>query len=183
MQNYIVKKSKCEVSWDEVEVWIAEKSFREAATGHVHCRTLVAVAERFREVGCSLITSLALTHMIAIDRNRGGNKKKYNRPRISCCLSSYLAPTPPQLYSYQHLPYLSLCLSFFFMAGTACFCKLTEGGGGSQVDRRQKSTDIFQYMYSFSDTSCTLQWLQWWFCLNDRNERLGFTQPLKKGTI
>ncbi len=29
------------------EVWIAEKSFREAATGHVHWRTLVAVAERF----------------------------------------------------------------------------------------------------------------------------------------
>ncbi len=51
------------MSWGEVRwrVRIAEKSFREAATGHVHCRTLVAVAERFREVGCSLISSLGLT--------------------------------------------------------------------------------------------------------------------------
>ncbi len=30
-----------ELKWGEVEVWIAEKSFREAATGHVHCRTRV----------------------------------------------------------------------------------------------------------------------------------------------
>jgi hypothetical protein len=37
---------------------IAEKPFREAATGHVHWRTLVAVAERFLGVGCSLLTSL-----------------------------------------------------------------------------------------------------------------------------
>jgi hypothetical protein len=37
---------------------IAEQSFREAATMHVHWRTLVAVAERFLGVGCSLITSL-----------------------------------------------------------------------------------------------------------------------------
>jgi hypothetical protein len=47
-------------------VRIAEKSFQEAATEHVHnlrdlvhCRTLVAVAERFRGVGCSLVTPCA----------------------------------------------------------------------------------------------------------------------------
>ncbi len=39
---------------------IAEKYFREAATRHVHCRTLIAVAERFLEVGCSLISSLVI---------------------------------------------------------------------------------------------------------------------------
>ncbi len=42
---------------------IAEKYFREAATGHVHWRTLVAVAERFLEVGCSLISSLGQAHL------------------------------------------------------------------------------------------------------------------------
>jgi hypothetical protein len=45
-------------------VGIAEKYFREAATGLVHCRTLVAVAERFLEVGCSLISSLDVPHRI-----------------------------------------------------------------------------------------------------------------------
>jgi hypothetical protein len=39
-------------------VGIAGKYFREASTGHVHSRTLAAVAERFLEDGCSLITSL-----------------------------------------------------------------------------------------------------------------------------
>ncbi len=40
---------------------ISEKYFREAATGHVHWRTLVAVADKFLEVGCSLISSLDRT--------------------------------------------------------------------------------------------------------------------------
>ncbi len=35
---------------------------KEAATGHVHWRTLAAVAERFLEDGCSLITSLRYTN-------------------------------------------------------------------------------------------------------------------------
>jgi hypothetical protein len=61
-------------------VRIAEKSFQEAATGHahnlrdlVHCRTLVAVAERFRGVGCSLITSLIET------QKKTGVKRDTNR--------------------------------------------------------------------------------------------------------
>ncbi len=48
--------------WGELRwgvVWIAEKYFREAATGHVlHGRTLVAVADRFLGVGCSVKSSL-----------------------------------------------------------------------------------------------------------------------------
>jgi hypothetical protein len=51
-------------------VKIAENSFLEAATGllrpctmyNVHRRTLLAVAERFAGVGCSLITSLFLVN-------------------------------------------------------------------------------------------------------------------------
>jgi hypothetical protein len=51
---------------------MAEKSFREAATGHVHCRTLVAVAERFREVRCSLISSLSQTDIKSLLLLGGG---------------------------------------------------------------------------------------------------------------
>jgi hypothetical protein len=50
-------------------VRISEKYFREAATGHVHWRTLVAVADRFLEDGCSLISSLLLLLLLVYDKS------------------------------------------------------------------------------------------------------------------
>jgi hypothetical protein len=67
--------------WGEVEVWIAVKSFRAAATGHVHCRTLVAVAERFREVGCSLnillVKNVQVTEEAFSSQKRPSNTSKH----------------------------------------------------------------------------------------------------------
>ncbi len=57
-----------------------------SATRYVHWRTLAAVAERFLEVGCSLISSLSRTHPI-----------QYSLviPTVHCTVFCYSAGTPP----------------------------------------------------------------------------------------
>ncbi len=90
---------------------VAEKYFQEAATGHVHWRTLAAVAERFLEVGCSLISSLHCPHH-HLSSHMGRN--------------NYLLPTPFPLSFFSR--FLLLVYNTDFLDDPQVWTRLQDSG-------------------------------------------------------
>ncbi len=81
--------------------------FRGAATGHVHWRTPVAVAEIFLEVGCSLISSLPL--------NKPSYCTRYAPGRL--CTSNKRGRSATE-FQQGHFSFLTSSISNKYMAAT-----------------------------------------------------------------